>query len=400
MRKLLSIAWLDFKMGFSDKSEFVFFLVLPIAFTLILAAAMGGGSSEGDNRYPLAVVDQDRSALSAQLIGALGESDVVRPVTATRDEAATMLDKSRVVAALTIPAGFGNTLMAGLPVNLAVGVLPNDTRALAAQQSVSAAAEEMSNAVIAANVSLDEAMQIKPFSDSAAKQAYYQQAMSAAQELLKNPPARTQITQSPKVTRDSISSAELSSIGQLITWVSIPLIGVAVTFIDEKRLGTLRRMLTMPVTKATILGGKIAGRLTHGVVQMALLILFGVLVMKVNWGRSPLALAGMALTFALACVAFGVLLGTLAKTSSQANWLAISTGMLMSALGGAWWPMEITPKLYQQVVKVLPTTWAMSGFTDVVVRGQGVSSVLPEMGILLAFAALFFGIGIWRLRYN
>jgi len=99
-------------------------------------------------------------------------------------------------------------------------------------------------------------------------------------------------------------------------------------------------------------------------------------------------------------VAFGVLLGTLAKTSSQANWLAISTGMLMAALGGAWWPMEITPKLYQQVVKVLPTTWAMSGFTDVVVRGQGVSSILPEVGILLAFAAVFFAVGIWRLRYE
>jgi ABC-2 type transport system permease protein len=281
-----------------------------------------------------------------------------------------------------------------------VGKIPNDTRALAAQQAVSAAADQVSNAVLAANASVAEAEKVKPFADAAAKQAYFLQAMSAAQELLKNPPARTQITQSPKVTRDSMSGAELSSIGQLITWVSIPLIGVAVVFIEEKRLGTLRRLLTMPVTKATILGGKIAGRLTHGVVQMALLILFGVLVMKVNWGRSPAALAIIMVAFALACVAFGVLLGTLAKTSSQANWLAISTGMLMAALGGAWWPLEITPKLYQQVVKVLPTTWAMSGFTDVVVRGQGVSSVLPEAGILLAFAAVFFGIGVWRLRYD
>lgn len=400
MRKVLSIAWLDFKMAFSDKSELVFFLVLPIAFTLILAAAMGGGGSSGDSRYSLAVVDEDKSVLSAELTAALDVSDVVRPVAKTRDEADAMLRENQIPATLTIPAGFGDALMAGQSADLRLGKAPNDTRALAVEQTVRAAADQVSNAVLAANASVAEAEKIRLFVDVAAKRAYFQQALSAARELLKNPPARVEATQSPKVIRESISGAELSSVGQLITWVSIPLIGVAVIFIEEKRLGTLRRLLTMPVTKATILGGKIAGRLMHGMVQMALLILFGVLVMGVNWGRSPLALALMMVAFALSCVAFGVLLGTLAKTPSQANWLAISTGMLMAALGGAWWPLEITPKVYQQAVQVLPTTWAMSGFTDVVVRGQGIASVLPEAGVLLAFAAVFFGIGIWRLRYE
>ena len=400
MRKVLSIAWLDFKMAFSDKSELVFFLVLPIAFTLILASAMGGGGSSGDNRYALVVVDEDRSALSAELTATLETSDVVRPVAKTRDEADTLLKENQVLAVLTIPAGFGEALMAGNPSRLSLGKVPNDTRPLAMEQSVRAAADRVSNAVVAANASVSEAEKIRPFADAAARQAYFQQALDAARELLKTPPARVEATQAPEVIRESLNAAELSSVGQLITWVSIPLIGAAVILIEEKRLGTLRRLLTMPVTKATILGGKIAGRLTHGMVQMTLLILFGVLVMGVNWGRSPAALAIMMVAFALACVAFGVLLGTVAKTPSQANWLAISTGMLMAALGGAWWPLEITPKVYQQAVQVLPTTWAMSGFTDVVVRGQGIVSVLPEAGVLLAFAAVFFGIGIWRLRYD
>jgi ABC-2 type transport system permease protein len=400
MRKVLSIAWLDFKMAFSDKSELVFFLVLPIAFTLILAAAMGGGGSSGDSRYSLAVVDEDKSVLSAELTAALDVSDVVRPVAKTRDEADAMLRENQIPAALTIPAGFGDALMAGQSADLRLGKAPNDTRALAVEQTVRAAADQVSNAVLAANASVAEAEKIRLFVDVAAKRAYFQQALSAARELLKNPPARVEATQAPEVIRESLNASELSSVGQLITWVSIPLIGAAVILIEEKRLGTLRRLLTMPVTKATILGGKIAGRLTHGMVQMTLLILFGVLVMGVNWGRSPLALALMMVAFALSCVAFGVLLGTLAKTPSQANWLAISTGMLMAALGGAWWPLEITPKVYQQVVQVLPTTWAMSGFTDVVVRGQGIASVLPEAGVLLAFAAVFFGIGMWRLRYE
>lgn len=400
MRKVLAIAWLDFKMGFADKSELVFFLVLPIIFTLILAGTMGGGSSGADDRVVLPVVDEDASALSAQLTTLLAESDVVRPEAKTRAEAEALVKEGKVGAALVIPAGFGEALMAGHPSDLRLAQAPNDTRALAAEQAVRAAADRVSNAVLAANASVAEAERIRPFADAAAKQAYFRQALTMAQALLANPPARAEITHAPEVIRTSADPAEQSSVGQLVTWVSIPLIGVAAIFIDERRQGTLRRLLTMPVGREIILGGKIGGRLIHGMVQMALLILFGAFILGVNWGRSPLALVIMMLAFALAFVAFGVLVGTVAKTPSQANWMAISSGMLMAALGGAWWPLEITPPVYQQVVRVFPTTWAMAGFSDIVVRGQGVGGILPEAGVLLAFAALFFGIGFWRLRYE
>lgn len=400
MRKLLAIAWLDFKMGLADKSELVFFIVLPVVFTLVLSAAMGGGAAGGSARYGLPVVDEDASALSSQLTALLAESDVVKPVARSRAEAEALLKDGSALAVLIIPAGFGEALMAGRPFSLTLREAPNDTRVLVVEQAVHAAADRVSNGVLAANASVAEAERIRPFASAAAKQAYFQQAMAMAQDLLANPPARVDVTHAPEVLRTSANPAEQSSVGQLVTWVSIPLIGVAAIFIDERRQGTLRRLLTMPVSRGIILGGKIGGRLIHGMVQMALLILFGALILGVNWGRSPLALVIMMLAFALASVALGVLLGTVARTPSQANWMAISSGMLMAALGGAWWPVEITPPVYQQVVKIFPTTWAVAGFSDVVVRGQGVAGILPEAGVLLAFAAVFFGIGFWRLRYE
>ncbi len=56
--------------------------------------------------------------------------------------------------------------------------------------------------------------------------------------------------------------------------------------------------------------------------------------------------------------------------------------------------------LYQTVVKVLPTTWAMIGFNNVIVCGQGPPAVLLQVGALLLFAGLFFVVGIWRLRFD
>jgi len=54
----------------------------------------------------------------------------------------------------------------------------------------------------------------------------------------------------------------------------------------------------------------------------------------------------------------------------------------------------------RDIVKILPTTWAMQGTLDLVLRGQGLAGILPEAGVLLGFAAVFFGVGIWRFRYE
>jgi len=75
-------------------------------------------------------------------------------------------------------------------------------------------------------------------------------------------------------------------------------------------------------------------------------------------------------------------------------------GMVMALLGGCWYPLELFPAFVQQAVKALPTTWAMQGMLDINLRGQGLTAVLPEAGVLLGFAALFFTIGIVRFKYE
>lgn len=171
-------------------------------------------------------------------------------------------------------------------------------------------------------------------------------------------------------------------------------------FVSERLGGTLRRLMITPNRKGVIIGGKTLGRFILGMIQMVILVGFGALVLKVNWGSDPLALAVMLVAFGLAGTAFGVMLGAFARTRNQAGSLSVMFSMLLSALGGAWWPLEITPAVYQSTVKVLPTTWAMTGLTDVIVRGKGVVQILPTAGILLGFALLFFVIGIWKLKYE
>jgi ABC-2 type transport system permease protein len=401
MRKLLAIAWNDIRMQFMERSEIVFFLILPIVFTTILATSMTGNSG-GDSRYPVLVVDEDKSALSQQFVAGLQASTVIDAQIKTQadaDSAFTQKD-AYIPAIVTIPSGFAAGVLDGQPASVNVRRAPSDNRVLAVEQEVTTVAGQLSNAVQTGRVSVAEAELIRPFANAAARQAYVEQSMALALTQLKNPAARVEVTRAGVPMRQSMSPAEQESAGQMVTWVLITLIGAAAVFVEERIGGTLRRLASTPTAKATILGGKILGRLSTGLVQMLLLIVFGAVVFNVQWGRSPLALAAIMLSFALAAVAFGVLLGTFAKTRSQAGGMVILFSMLTAALGGCWWPLEITPAAYQTVVKILPTTWAMQGFQNVLVRGAGLNTVLPQVGVLLLFAVVFFAVGVKRLRFD
>jgi len=409
MRKIWNLALNDVRVHFSTPVTLVFFLVLPLVFTTVIGSAMSnlyGENDQGtDTRFPVLVVDLDNSVLSSELGEALAASSVIRPVLKPEDKALTLFEDGQAPALLTIPSGFGSAVLSGQQAELRLLKSRADNRVLAVEQAIQAAATEMGDALAAALVSLAEADRQQPagFKSAEDRQAYFEQGLSMAQELLDDPPARVQVVQAAQsagTTGEIASGFEQSSAGQLVTWTLITLLGASQIFVNERLGGTLRRLVVTPSSKATILAGKISGRLGMGIVQMIILIGFGALFFGVNWGQSPVALAMTVFAFALAAVAMGVMLGTLVKTGSQASGLTTLFAMLMAALGGAWWPLEVTPALYQTVVKVLPTTWAMMAFNDIIVRGMGVADVWPKVLVLLGFAVLFFFIGIWRFRFE
>ena len=74
--------------------------------------------------------------------------------------------------------------------------------------------------------------------------------------------------------------------------------------------------------------------------------------------------------------------------------------LYQDVLGGCWYPLELFPALVQNIVKILPTTWAMQGLLDLILRNGGLMQILPEAGVLLGFAAIFFSVCVMRCRYE
>ena len=397
MLKILAITWKDTLIRFSSTSEWLFFLILPVIFTVLLA---GGTGSSGDSRIRLVVADQANTALSTEFIDTLAESEAVYPDVLPLAQAQDEFDTRRATVMLVIPAGFDLDQLTAGGGELELRQQPNNVNALAASQAVSSAIRRVSSAVDIANRSVQEAERIQPFATPAERAAYFDTSLQAAQTQMSAAPDRVAVAMGAATDQFDYDPRANSSAGQLITWVFIPLIGISGLFAYEREGGTLRRVLTTPTRKATFLLGTITGQVAQALVQMLLLVGFGILVLGVSWGRSPGALALILVTSALAAAALGTTLGTIVRTPGQANGLSIMLGMSMALLGGCWYPIELFPTFVQTAVKILPTSWAMQGMLDLVLRGQGLSDVLPEAAVLVGFAVVFFAIGVWRFRYE
>src|SRR5258705_7132553 len=107
MKKIFAIAWKDAIVRFGSSSELLFFIILPIVFTFLLAG--GTPSGDEDPRIPLSVVDEARTSVSQEILHELENSTAVRPELTTRQEAQNQFDDRRAEVGLIIPAGVDST---------------------------------------------------------------------------------------------------------------------------------------------------------------------------------------------------------------------------------------------------------------------------------------------------
>ncbi len=398
MKKLFAIAWKDAVIRFSTLAELLFFIILPIIFTLIMAG--GTPSGEGDPRIRLVVVDQAQTSVSQGILDELEKSTAVWPDVLSLEEAESQFDAREAAVVLILPTGLDLQAIQNGTAQADLRQQPNNLNATVAARSIQTALRRVSSAVNAANMAVKEAEASGTFESETDRQAYFNDALKLAQTAQAETPERVTVIEGATPDPTEYDPRANQSTGQMITWVFIPLFGISALFAYERQQGTLRRILTTPTTKATYLFGTIAGQVAVAMVQMTILVLFGIFVMKLGWGREPLALFVIMLASALAAASIGVTMGTFVKSEGQASGLSTMFGMVMALLGGCWYPLEMFPPVVQNLVKVLPTTWAMEGMLDLVLRGRGLIDILPEAGVLLGFAAVFFTVGVWRFRYE
>lgn len=399
VRRLRALIRNEFLLEFASPISLFFFLALPLLFTAAVGAGLGGTRQDEETPQevivPIYVKSEDRGPLVAAFLDVLRQANL-------EPQLVTTLPAHEF--AVEIPPFFSAALLNSDVVTLTLHTRSDSSASPAVEQAVRAAQGRVGGAALVARMGLEQARQAGAVETPEEETAFYRDLLSDTLSAAQQPPAVVQVgwpsgSVPVDITNAMATGTEQASAGQLVTWVQITLLGAAEVLVNERLGGTLRRMLVTPTTRAVVLMGKLLGRLSLGVLQMALLLVGGAVLFGVEWGRDPLATALVSLAFALATVSLGVLLATFARTRGQAGSLVVGLSMGMAALGGAWYPLEVTPPLYQQVVRILPSTWAMRAYTDLLARGANVEGVLPYVGVLLGFAFVFIAVGIGRFRH-
>src|SRR5258707_2263551 len=103
MRQIIAIAWKDTLIRFSSRSELLFFIILPVAFTLVISGGLAK-MGQGNDRVPVLVVDRDGSALSTELLQTLSQSSGIRAVIAGSAPAGAEFAQNHTPARANVPA--------------------------------------------------------------------------------------------------------------------------------------------------------------------------------------------------------------------------------------------------------------------------------------------------------
>ncbi|RMH04701.1 MAG: ABC transporter permease [Planctomycetota bacterium] len=435
--KLLRDAWLiaakDLRAWRRDRTGLLFGLLLPIALVTAMGflakVLYGGGGPMG--RTDLWVADEDRSEASADLLAALRAAATVRVRPGPEAEPLSVEEVRRKVEdasahhALIVPAGFGEELAAGgLPELRMIrdpGRRLEDTLvSLALVQAYMAISEgrswpammgrqmealglepEQAQAVVAASESVRALIERflpggdeEPEAGGAEGGAAAGTGFDMSAFLTGMVPVAAEDIQPPGRPKELGYMQAQSVSGMVVMMLMFGLVACGSTLIVEREKGTLTRLLAAPVSRDSILLGKLFFSAAVGLIQLSLLFAYGELLFDLATFRDPVTLLVLMLSLTAAVTGFGLLVAVLARTQKQAEGVSTILILVMSCLGGAWFPIQLfaVPTAVEVIMRLTLTHWAMTGFQNMFFHQKSWHdpATLPAVVVLWGFALAAF----------
>ncbi|HEY7874904.1 MAG TPA: ABC transporter permease [Actinomycetota bacterium] len=365
-----------------DRVNLFFLFIFPLVLILLIGAAFGGGFVP-----KLGVVDEDGGPLATEIVDQLTNDPAVE-VEAPGDRSALLDDVERGVfeGGLVIPEGYTARLRSGEDVTIEFHSKPGDFSA-AIRSAIDAAVGEQSARVRAALIS---APQVGGDFDAAYEAARGARATFDGTEVVFT------IAGEDAEARSLEDPFGPGAATQLILFTFVNSLAGSAALVQTRQYGVLRRMLSAPVSSTSILAGETLGRFFVAAVQGVFIVVAATVLFGVNWG-DPFATAATLTLFALVSTGAAMMFGSILGNEQQAGAL-VPFGLALAALGGCMVPLEIFPDTMKTIAHVTPHAWANEAFQRITEEGAGVVDVLPQLGVLAAFAAALLAAGALALR--
>lgn len=320
------------------------------------------------NKAPIAIVDEDRSPLSARIVGAFYPPHFLAPAMINVAEMDARMDAGQDTFGLDIPPDFQRDMLAGRRPTIQLNV----------------DATRMSQAFTgSAYIQTIISGEVNAFTEGARKNSTLPIDLALRSRF------------NPSLNK-SWFGAVIQVINQ-ITMLSIVLTGAAL--IREREHGTIEHLLVMPITPIEIMTSKVWAMALVVLAASAFSLTFvvqGMLSVPIE-GSVMLFLAGTAVHL-FATTSLGIFLGTVARSMPQFGLLLILVMEPMQTLSGGSTPRESMPEFVQTVMLAAPTTHFVTLGQAILFRGAGFDVVWPQFAALAIIGSILFVFALTRFR--
>ncbi|HXL14582.1 MAG TPA: ABC transporter permease [Methylomirabilota bacterium] len=367
--RLRSIIWKEFIQMRRDRATLAMMLGIPV----IQLLAFGFAIRMDVRHLPMAVYDESRTQESRELIQKLQATDnfdVTRHVDSYA-AANRLIDRGTVRAAIVIPVDYARRIKRGRPST--------------AQMLVDASDPNTSQNAIAAAQLVGQRKNIEVLT-----------ALSRAPVRMETPPVEIRVR---PLYNPALKSAIFIVPGIIGLILSVTMLMItSMSVVREREQGTLEQLIVTPITRGEIMIGKIAPYVLVGYVQLTAVLTLGHLIFQMPIRGSLLVVYAVTFLFITANLGLGLFVSTLAKTQTQSMQGSYFFFLPNVLLSGFMFPREGMPHVAREVGLLFPLTYYIQILRGVLLKGATFFDVLPQTGMLLLLALVFFGFSVKRFQ--
>ena len=381
MRQPLAIAGTELRRFARDRSNIFFFLIFPLLLVVVIGLQFGGGGG-GAGRVTFAGTDGELAGAITAELESTGASVSTETPEAMREHVA----RGRTDIGLLVDDAAEQDYTSGRPAQVEL-ISASGGTSQAAVQRVHTALQTLS---------LDR-VQLTVLTDLGVGEAEAAAALEEAAAAVA--PIELSVVDVDEISQElgGLGQFDLGAATMLLLFVFLSTLGSAVTLIQSRRLGVQRRVLAAPVSGTQAILGQLLGRLTIATAQGAYIMIASIALFDVDFGNIPLALL-ILLVFGTVATGAAMLLGSLMDHEGAANGVAVGGGLVLAALGGCMFPLELFPDTLRTVANVPPHAWGYQAFAQIQRHNGGLLDIAPHLGVLAAMALVLVLLGAWALR--
>jgi ABC-2 type transport system permease protein len=418
----------DLRIYMTDRRAMIIGVAVPILIAAFFGYVFGGNDSAEAGKIPVAIVDEDQSALSRAIAADFAREPLVLVQMLNREQAEQAVRAGKIQVAAVIPRDFGTGAIRALfserarpQVELLIdpsqsmssrvvegifaqhGMQEITKEAFSGASGQAALADSIARLDGASPADVPERAELKNLLEALrnlnARVGSEGGGSVGLQRGLSIPyvVATRAVTSARSVPYNGYAHSFAGMTTQFILLAGIDA-GIVLLLVRER--GIWQRLRSAPLGKAQYLLARLISTALIGLFQFTLIYTAAIAIFKVRIGGSFIGFAALAVALCVLNAAFGLMLAAIGRSAAATRGIAIMATLLLVMMGGAWVPSFVFPKWLQQVSLALPTRWAVDGLDAMTWRGLSLDAAVAPILVLGATATVCIAIAIWRFRWE